>query len=111
MIKQSTYAWDLMQALEPVSSTSCKTPTTFIDSICPNTQPGKKTEDREMRSNFQQIVGLHTQNSGLREMDLELSPKRGCDKSNMLKQGRNTQKKASRIVLPGITHGSEHLER
>ena len=42
MIKQSTYAWDLMQALEPVSSTSCKTPATFIDSICPNTQPGKK---------------------------------------------------------------------
>ena len=45
-----------------------------------------------MRFNSQQIVlyclGLHTQNPGLREVDLELSPKRGSDKINMLKQGR-----------------------
>ena len=52
-----------------------------------------------MRSNFQQIVsyclGLHTQNPGLREVDLEPSPKRGSDKINMQKQGRNTQKNAN----------------
>ena len=68
-----------------------------------------------MRSNFQQIVsyclGLRTQNPGLREVDLEPSPKRGSDKINMQKQGRNTQKKASRIVQPRLTYGSQHLER
>ena len=47
-----------------------------------------------MRFNFQQIVlycfGLRIQNPGLREVDLEPSPKRGSDKINMLKQGRKT---------------------
>ena len=37
--------------------------------------------------------------------------KRGSDKINMWKQGRNTQKKASRIVQPGLTYGYQHLER
>ena len=59
-----------------------------------------------MRSNSQQIVlyclGPHTQNPGLREVDLEPSPNRGSDKIDMLKQGRNTQKKASHIVQPGF---------
>ena len=68
-----------------------------------------------MRSNSQKIIsyclGLRPQNPGLREVDLELSAKRGSDKINMLKQGRNTQKKASRIVQPGLTYGSQHLER
>ena len=68
-----------------------------------------------MRSNSQQIVlyylGLSTQNPGLREVDLEPSPKRGSDKINILKQGRNTQKKASRIIQPGLTYGSQLLER
>ena len=50
-----------------------------------------------MRSNSQQIVsycllGLRTQNPGLKEVDLEPSPKRGSDKINMLKQGRNVPK-------------------
>ena len=75
----------------------------------------EKTKNPEMRSNFQQVVsyclGLHTQNPGLREVDLEPSPKRGSDKINMQKLGRNTQKKASRIVQPGLTYGSQHLER
>ena len=92
-------------ALESASPASCKTPATSIDSICPNNQPGKKTKNPEMRSNSQQIVsyclGLRTQNPGLREVDLEPSPKRGSDKIKMLKQGRKTQKKASRIVQPG----------
>ena len=47
-----------------------------------------------MRFNSQQIVlyclGLHTQNPGLREVDLERSPKRGSDKIKMLKKGRKT---------------------
>ena len=67
-----------------------------------------------MRSNSQQIIlycfGLHIQNPGLRNIDLEPSPKRGSDKIKMPKQGRNTQKKASHIVQPGLTYGSQHLE-
>ena len=75
----------------------------------------EKTKNPEMRSSFQQIVlyylGLHTQKPGFREVDLEASPNRGSDKINMQKQGRNTQKKASHIVQPGFTYGSQHLER
>ena len=67
-----------------------------------------------MKSNSQQIgsycLGLCTQNPGLREVDLEPSPKRGSDNINMLQQGRNTQKKASRIVQPELTYGSQDLE-
>ena len=68
-----------------------------------------------MRSNSQEIVqyslGLCTQNPGLREVDLEHSPKKGSDKINMLKEVRNTQKKASRIVQPGLIYGPQHLGR
>ena len=68
-----------------------------------------------MRSNFQQIesycIGLCTQNPGLREVDLEPSPERGIDKINMQKQEKNTQKKASHIPQPGLTYGSQHVER
>ena len=49
-----------------------------------------------MRFNSQTIVsywfGLCTQNPGLREVDLEPSPKRSSDKINMLKKGRKTGK-------------------
>ena len=49
----------------------------------------KKAKSLEMRFNFQQIVlyclGVCTQNPGLREIDLEPSPKRGSDKINKLK--------------------------
>ena len=59
-----------------------------------------------MRLNFQQIVshclGLGTPNPGLREVDLEPSPKRGRDTIYMQKQGRNTQKKASCTVQPDL---------
>ena len=75
----------------------------------------EKTKNSEIRSNFQQIVlyclGLRTQKPGLREVDLEHSPKRGSDKVNMLKQGRNPHRKASRIVQPGLTYRSHHLKR
>ena len=61
----------------------------------------EKTKNSEIRSNFQQIVlyciGLCTQYPGLREVDLEPSPKRGSDKISMLEQGRNTEEKATRI--------------
>ena len=68
-----------------------------------------------MRSNFQQIIStclaLHTQNPGLREVDLEPSPKRCSDKISMQKKVRNTHKKANHIVQLGIKYGCHHLER
>ena len=92
-MKNSTYTWDLVPALESAYRASCKTPATFIDSIHPN-KKSEKTKNPEMRFKFQQIVsyclGLRTQNPGLREVDLEPSPERGSDKINMLKQGRKT---------------------
>ena len=38
-------------------------------------------------------LGLCTKNPGLREVDLDPSPKTGSGKINMHKQGRNNQKK------------------
>ena len=59
----------------------------------------KKAKNPEIRFKFQQIISfclaLRTQNPGLREVDLEPSPKRGSDKINMLeirqKNGRRKQ--------------------
>ena len=67
----------------------------------------KKAKNPEIRFNSQQIVlyclGLHTQNPGLREVDLEASPKRGSDKINMLKQGRKTQEE-NKLYRTAWTH-------
>ena len=88
-MKYSTYTWDLVKALESVSPASCKTPVTFIDSIRHKQLTKKKQKNGKMRFNFQEMV-LHclvlcTQNPGLRQVDLELTPKRGSHKINMLK--------------------------
>ena len=87
MMKYSNYTRDLVLALEFASPDSCKTPATFIDSIRPINQ--KKAKNLEIRFTSQQIVsychGLGKQNPGLRELDLEPSPKRGSGKINMLK--------------------------
>ena len=57
----------------------------------------KKAKNPEIRFNSQPIasycLGLGTQNPVLREVDLEPRPKRGSDKINMLKQGRETAAK------------------
>ena len=78
----------MVQALESASSAYCKRPATSIDSVCPKNQ--EKRENSQMRSNFQQIVlyclDLYTQKLGLREVDLEPSPKRGDDKIKIQKQ-------------------------
>ena len=62
----------------------------------------EKAQNPEMRSKSQQILlyclRLHTKNPGLRKVELEHSLKRASYEINMLKQGRNTRKKASRIV-------------
>ena len=112
MIKYPTYTCGLCQALESASSASCKTPATFIDSICHfyllhQTISRKKAKNPEIRFKSQQIIlhclGLHTQNPGLREVDLEASPKRGSDKINMLKQGRKTQEE-NKLYCTAWTH-------
>ena len=87
-MKYSPYTWDLVLAIESASPASSKTPVTFIDSICPNDNQ-KKAKNAEIRFSCQQIVsyclGLHTQNPGLRQVDMEPSSKRDSDKINMLK--------------------------
>ena len=40
-------------------------------------------------------LGLCAKNPGLREVDLDPSPKRGSGKINMHKQGRNNQKESN----------------
>ena len=81
----------------------------------PETINEEKGKNPDMRSNFQQIIsyclGPKYTEPRVREVDLEPSPKRGSDKINMQKQGRNTQKKASCIIQPWLTYGSQHLER
>ena len=109
-----SYTRENLRALEPASPASNKTQTTFINSIRHKNQPGKSKESR-MRSNSQQIVsyclGVSTKKPGLREVGLEFIRKRGSDEINMMKEGQKSQKKASRIVQPGLTSGSQHLER
>ena len=46
MMIYSTYAWDLVGALESASPTFYKTPATFIDSIQPSNLPEKDKESR-----------------------------------------------------------------
>ena len=91
MVKYSTCSWYLVRALESASLASCKRPATFIDSICPKNQPGKNKESRnEIQRPTDRIVSyclaLHTQNTGLRQVDLEPSPERVGDRINMEKQ-------------------------
>ena len=75
----------------------------------------KKAKNPELRFNSQQIVsyclGVCTHKSGLREVDLEPSPKRGSDKINMLNNAEKLKKKTISIIQPGLTNGSQHLVR
>ena len=79
-MKYSTYTWDLVQALESASPASCNL-------LVPSTQ----TINQEKKQSRNEIYShLRTQNLGLREVDLEPSPKRRSGKINMLEQGKNT---------------------
>ena len=104
----------MVQVLQSASPASCKTSSTFIDSIRPDNQLRKNKESKieiQLPTNCIVLPWPSTQNPGLKEVDLESSPTRGRDKIKMQKQGRNTQKKASRIVQPTLTYGSQHLPR
>ena len=80
----------------------------------PKQSTRKKKRIQKWDPSSKQIIsyclGLCTQNSGPREVDLEASPERGSDKINLQKQGTDTQKKASCIILPGLIYGSQDLE-
>ena len=107
--------------LGPGAGPCASTPCLLQDTIeiygfhLPKTINQEKTKNPEMRLKFQQIIsyclGLRTQNPGLREVDLEPSPKTGSDKINIQKYRRNIQKEQSHILQPGLTYGSQHLER
>ena len=108
MMLYSTHAWDLVWALESASSPPCNTPATSIQ-LTPSARTiiQKETKNPEERSNSQQIVsyclGLHTQNPGLREVDLELSPNRGSDKINRLRPRRKNTAE-SKLYHTAWTH-------
>ena len=106
--------WDLVRALQSASPDFCMTPATFIDSICPNNQPRKNKESKneiQIPTNHIALPWLAYTEHRAKRCRLGTQSKRGSDKINMQKQGRNTQKKASRIVQPGLTDGCQHLER
>ena len=56
----------------------------------------KKQKSKKILQSSQQIVsycfGLRTQNPGLREVDLEPSPKKGSDRINLLTKRKATEK-------------------
>ena len=69
----------------------------------PKQSTRKKHRVQKMLSSKQIVLyclGLRTHNPGLREVDLEPSPKRGSDKINMLRQGKNitTENKSYRTA-------------
>ena len=109
-MKYSTYAWDLVQAIELTSTASCKRhqPHPLIPSA--ETINQEETKNPEKRSNSQQILsyclGQRTQNPGLREVDLESSPKRGSDKINRLR-GRRKNTTENNRYRTAWTHKQE----
>ena len=92
-----------MYALESASPASFKTPATFIDSIHSKQSNRKKQSMQKLDPTSKQIMSnylaLRLQNPELRGLDLEPSPKRGSNKINMQKEGRNTQKKIKSYSL------------
>ena len=88
MMKYSTYTWDLVRAVESASLPPARHQQHLLIPSA-KTINQKKAKNPEIRFNSHEIVlyclGLRTENPGLREVDLEPSPKRGSDKINMLK--------------------------
>ena len=76
--------------------------------LIPSTQTINQEKNKESRNEIQ----IHTNCILLPwPMYIECSPKASSDKTIVLKQGRNTQKKSSHLIKPGVTHGSQHLKR
>ena len=56
-------------------------------------------------------LGLCTKNPGLREVDLDPSPKTGSGQINMHRQGRNNQKESNWYQTAWTQIWIQHLER
>ena len=109
MMKYSTCTWDLVQAIELASTPPARhQPHPLIPSA--QTINQEDTKNPGKRSNSQQILsyclGQRTQNPGLREVDLEPSPKRGSDKINRLR-GRRKNTTENKRYRTAWTHKHE----
>ena len=74
-------------------------------------QNRQRTQKLDSTAKTLYCLGLHTQKPGLREVDLEPSPKRSSDKINMLEKGRKTRRKPIASYSLDFTYGSQHFER
>ena len=86
------------------SHASCQAPSRICWFHLPKQSTREKTKNPEIRHNFQQIAlpcPNYTELRAEKEVNLGPSPKKGSDKTNMYKQERNIQKKASCIEQPG----------
>ena len=113
MMKYSTYTWNLARKLKSASLPPARhQPPSLIPTAQTITEEKTKQSRNEVQlpTNHMYCLGLSTQNTGPREVNLEPSPKRGSDKINMLKKRRSTSKKAICIVQPELTYASQHLE-
>ena len=110
-MKYSTYAWDLVQALESASPAPCKIPATLTPST--KTINQTKAKNPEMRFNFQQIMsyslGLSTQNLSLRETWNPVL-REVMAISICWNMEERPQKKTIHIKQPGHTYGFHHLD-
>ena len=112
--KIPTYPCNLVQALESASPASCKTPSTFTNSICSSTRKNQRVQKWDSALNksnctvLAYCLGPPTQNLGLRELDLKPSHKKNSDTINMLKQGRNTPKNTSHIEQSELIYVFRH---
>ena len=79
--------------------------------LIPFTQ--EETRNLEKRSNTQDTqlncLGLCSQNSGLRDRDLEPSPERHSDKTDILRKKERKQQKTRHIVQPGVINETQAL--
>ena len=96
-----------MPALESASPASCKTPATSIDSIhpnnCPRSKKKKEKKKDQLSANHIILPSPATQNTGLKEVDLEPKPKGSSDKINKLRPKSQNTTENSCIIQPGLT--------
>ena len=91
-----------MPALESASPASCKTPATSTDSIHPNNCPRSKKKKKKEKDHII-LPSPATQNTGLKEVDLEPKPKGSSDNINKLRPKSENTTENSCIIQPGLT--------
>ena len=95
-----------MPALESASPASCKTPATSIDSIhpnnCPRSKKKKEKKKDQLSANHIILPSPATQNTGLKEVDLEPKPKGSSGKINRLRPRSKNATENSCIIQAGL---------